>query len=174
MRFTRRPSSEESTTPSSSAATIRIEAALCRESPGARPGVNEPVRTMLHHGWRQARNTAIAGLDDESQTRQHRYVHVHGRGMSLFEGLRHRAPNDQKRKNSEEALPPPPYSSERYKKPRSAMEQVSGPATMIWSSTRMSTSANASRSFIVMSSSARLGSGFPDGWQCAKITAAAF
>ena len=48
-----------------------------------------------------------------------------------------------------------------------------GPATTKWSSVRMSTSDSACLSDCVRSSSARDGSATPDGWLCAKITAAA-
>jgi DNA-directed RNA polymerase specialized sigma24 family protein len=47
--------------------------------------------------------------------------------------------------------------------PRSANEMVSPSPTMMWSSKRMSTSASASLTRWVISSSARLGSAIPDG-----------
>jgi len=128
---------------------------------------------MLHHGWRQARNTAITE-PMKSRKPGNTVTCTCRAGHVLIQRPPPPRSGRPDKEKTEEALAPPPCLVERYKNPRSAMEQVSGPATMMWSSTRMSTSANASRSFIVMSSSARLGSGFPDGWQCAKITAAAF
>jgi len=58
--------------------------------------------------------------------------------------------------------------------PRSAKDMTLVSATMKWSSTRMSTSAKAFLSSLVSSSSARDGSGCPEGWLCARMTALAF
>src|SRR3990172_7741244 len=60
-----------------------------------------------------------------------------------------------------------------YSNPRSAKEMAWLPATMKGSSTFTSTSARASLRFRVSSSSAWLGWAAPEGWLCAKMTAAA-
>src|SRR5229473_4071194 len=65
------------------------------------------------------------------------------------------------------------YQAIHYSRPRSANDMVRDPATMKWSSTWMSTSASAAFSDRVRISSAWLGSATPEGWLCAKITAAA-
>src|SRR5690348_18142369 len=60
-----------------------------------------------------------------------------------------------------------------HNNPRSANDTTRCPATTKWSSVRMSTRASACFNACVNSSSAREGSATPDGWLCAKITAAA-
>src|SRR5690349_5812618 len=72
-----------------------------------------------------------------------------------------------------EEMPHQARSAHRYSKPRSAKDIVRVPATMKWSSTCMSTGASALLSERVRISSAWLGSATPEGWLCAKITAAA-
>ena len=56
--------------------------------------------------------------------------------------------------------------------PFSAIEKLCPGLTMMWSSTRTSTSASAARSVCVSDSSAREGSMLPLGWLCASTIAA--